>query len=73
MQICADTVQSRFRDITFSDNLQFSGYFSTDHYSIDYMKQKPIYSVILYNLMTVFVETKSVNRSRVDCNLNHRV
>ena len=30
------------------------------------------YSVTLYNLITVFVEIKSVNRSRVDCKLNHR-
>ena len=36
-----------------------------------YTKQKPIYSVTLYNLMTVFVETKSVTRSRVHCKLYH--
>ena len=37
-----------------------------------YTKQKPIYSVtLLYNLMTVFVETKSVTRSRVHCKLYH--
>ena len=50
------TVQSRFSDINFSDNLRFSGYFSI-YYT------KSIWLVTLCsNLVIAFAEFKSVNK-----------
>ena len=50
------TVQSRFSDIIFSD------YF---HFSIYYIKSFDL--VTLWDLVTVFAETKSVPKSRLHC------
>ena len=54
------TVRSRFNDIKFSDNLWFRNYFSI--YSI-----KSFNLVTLCDLVTVFVETKIVTKSRLHC------
>ena len=62
----ACTVQSRFSDIKFSDNLWFSDYiFYKDHFSFHYIKA--FHLVTLCELVTVFVETKSVTKSRLHC------
>ena len=58
-------VQSRFSDFKFSDNLWFSDYFSKDHFSICYKKSFDL--VTLCDLVTIFEETKSVTKSRLQC------
>ena len=66
------TVQSWFSDIKFSDNLRFSDYlFFKDHFSIYYIKI--IHLVTLSGCVTVFVETKSVTKSRVHCTYTNMV
>ena len=54
----SSTVQSRF------SNIEFSGYSSTDHFSIYYIKST---CLVTCNLLTIFAETKSVTKSRVHC------
>ena len=57
------TVQSRFSDIEFSDNLWFSDYFTKKHFSFYYMKAFNL--VTIYNLVTVLRRPKvSLNQ---DC------
>ena len=59
-----DTVQSRFSDIKFSDNLWFSDYFSKTIFQLTkYIKSFNL--VTICDLVTVFAETKSVTKSIV--------
>ena len=64
-EVVQSTMQSRFSDIKFSDNLWISDYFTKTIFSIYYIKSFDL--VTLCNLMTVFVETRSVNKSRLHC------
>ena len=59
-------VQSWFSDIKFSDNLWLSDYFSKTIFQFT-KDIKSTYLVTLCDLLTIFVETKSVTKSRVHC------
>ena len=59
------TVQSRFSDNKFSDNLCFSDYFTKTIFSIYNIKFFDF--VTLFNLVTVFEETKSITKLILHC------